>query len=95
MGTGSRNFIGSTDFPSERSGTHFLKKVLYVFSAISTPNLYAREQNPAEPSCSCSNYPSVSVTGSLHTHRHLSLLPEREGRIISNLGECARRHGNH
>ena len=23
MGTDSRNFIGSTDFPSERSGTHF------------------------------------------------------------------------
>ena len=25
MGTGSRNFIGSTDFPSERSGTHLKK----------------------------------------------------------------------
>ena len=30
MGTGSRNFIGSTDFPSERSGTH-LKKNSYMF----------------------------------------------------------------
>ena len=40
MGTGSRNFIRSTDFPSERSGTH-LKKKSYVgmfFLAISTPN---------------------------------------------------------
>ena len=37
MGTGSRNFIGSTDFPFERSGTH-LKKNSYVFLAISTPN---------------------------------------------------------
>ena len=26
MGTGSRNFIGSTDFPSERSGTHLKKR---------------------------------------------------------------------
>ena len=35
MGTGSRNFIGSTDFPSERSGTHLFKeKILYVFLAI-------------------------------------------------------------
>ena len=25
MGTGSRNFNGSTDFPSERSGTHLKK----------------------------------------------------------------------
>ena len=38
MGTGYRNFIGSTDFPSERSGTHIKKKVLYVILAISTPN---------------------------------------------------------
>ena len=30
MGTGSRNFIGSTDIPSERSGTH-LKKKSYMF----------------------------------------------------------------
>ena len=30
MGTGSRNFIGSADFPSERSGTH-LKKNSYMF----------------------------------------------------------------
>ena len=29
METGSRNFIGSTDFPSERSGTH-LKKNSYM-----------------------------------------------------------------
>ena len=26
MGTGSRNFIGSTDFSSERSGRHLKKK---------------------------------------------------------------------
>ena len=30
MGTGSRNFIGSTDFPFERSGTNF-KKNSYMF----------------------------------------------------------------
>ena len=30
MGTGSRNFIGSTDFLFERSGTH-LKKNSYMF----------------------------------------------------------------
>ena len=30
MGTGYRNFIGSTDFPFERSGTH-LKKNSYMF----------------------------------------------------------------
>ena len=30
METGSRNFIGSTDFPSERSGTH-LEKKSYMF----------------------------------------------------------------
>ena len=44
MGTGSRNFIGSTDFPSERSGTH-LKNKSYTgsfFLAISTPNLLRR-----------------------------------------------------
>ena len=38
MGTGSRNFIGSTDFPSERSGTHLKKKSYMFFLAISTPN---------------------------------------------------------
>ena len=40
MGTGSRNFIGSTDFPSERSGTNLKKNsyTWYVFLAISAPN---------------------------------------------------------
>ena len=31
MGTGSRNFIGSTDFPSERSGTHLKKNPICFF----------------------------------------------------------------
>ena len=31
MGTGSRNFIGSTDFPSERSGTHFKKSYMFFW----------------------------------------------------------------
>ena len=45
MGTGSRNFIGTTDFPSERSGTH-LKKFLYVFLAFSSPNQYVFLSEP-------------------------------------------------
>ena len=31
MGTGSQNFIGSTDFPSERSGTHLKKTSICFF----------------------------------------------------------------
>ena len=31
MGTGSLNFIGSTDFPSERSRTHFKKNPACFF----------------------------------------------------------------
>ena len=31
MGTGSRNFFGSTDFPSERSGTYIFFKSFMFF----------------------------------------------------------------
>ena len=50
MGTGSRNLIGSTDFPSERSGTH-LKKNPIVFLAISTPNQYSRTRSSCIKLC--------------------------------------------